>query len=161
MTPHQQIAKVLALLPQDRATLAEALGVSQATLQGWLRVARGEELPARAAGRAPPPEEAQVAAWGLLKAHGREVASVLRRLDPAPGDKALESASDASRGASFRRFRALEAARERGEAACQALALAAELGDDEAADRAVALRVVVGLRRTTTASGPRAQGGRA
>lgn len=158
MTPHQQIARVLELLPQDRATLAEALGVSQATLLGWLRGARGEVLPARAAGRAPPPEEALVAAWGLLEAHGRRVAEVLGRLAPAPGDRALESAADSSKNASFRRFRALEAARERVGAACEALALAANLGDDDAADRAVALRVVVGLRQPVRPAAPALSG---
>ena len=75
MDPYARIASIAAILPMNRADFAKALHVSPARLYGWLAVARGDELPARHAGRVPPDAEILRRADELRLDHARAVAA--------------------------------------------------------------------------------------
>jgi len=78
MSPHEVMAQFLGLLPQPRAKIAEALGVSPSTLHGWAQAARGEPMPARRPGRAAPTAEQLDKARGLLWQHVEQCRAALR-----------------------------------------------------------------------------------
>ena len=81
MTPaHYRLAEIVNLLPYSRAEVAEHLGVSLPTLQGWLRAAR-EPLTKRQPGYAPPSVAALKAAQASLLDHTTECQETLAK-DP-------------------------------------------------------------------------------
>jgi hypothetical protein len=79
MTPaHERMAELVGLLPYSRAEVAQHLGVSLPTLQGWLRAAR-EPLTKRQPGYAPPSVAALRAAQALLIDHTTECQDALAK----------------------------------------------------------------------------------
>lgn len=76
---HARLTKLVDLLPSSRADLARKLGVSPATLHGWLRVGRGEQLHKRAPGFATPSAAVLARATELLRGHVGECQAALAR----------------------------------------------------------------------------------
>lgn len=74
-----ELAELVELLPDPRPTVASRLGVSESTLRGWLRSARGEPVAKRHSGGTPPSARVLASARELVLRHASECVEAASR----------------------------------------------------------------------------------